>query len=70
MTTEIGLTPIKERLWRTRHLPAFLTEGDIAIAKAHDDIAARAQPAQIAFQAIDGAAHPAFEIGFVIFCHV
>ena len=22
-------------------LPAFLTEGDIAIAKAHDDIAAR-----------------------------
>ena len=36
--SDLDLTPIKARLARARHLPIFLTEGDIAIAKAHEDI--------------------------------
>ena len=31
--TELDLTPIKDRLWRARHLPVFLTGGDIAKAR-------------------------------------
>ena len=31
--TELDLTPIKDRLARARHLPVFLTEGDIAKAR-------------------------------------
>ena len=31
--TELDLTPIKARLARARHLPIFLTEGDIAKAR-------------------------------------
>ena len=31
--TELDLTPIKDRLARARHLPIFLTEGDIAKAR-------------------------------------
>ena len=33
MTTELDLTPIKNRLARARELPIFLTEGDIAKAQ-------------------------------------
>ena len=31
--TDLDLTPIKDRLARARHLPVFLTEGDIAKAR-------------------------------------